>query len=93
MTDSGYWKDAQRKMAEGGGYDAGVIDSLAEDGFITVRPLRGGKTTETAQAVAERCGLSMETCRELLQRGWTYVEESGQPSRWQSRLANMTNRR
>lgn len=37
---------------------------------------------ETIEQVASRCGLKPATVRDMLDNGWTYIEEFNVPLRW-----------
>lgn len=56
---------------------------------FTSRARQAGKTQEMVAGVAAISGLSEGTCRELLRKGWSYIETRNEPSRWTAPVAQM----
>jgi len=57
--------------------------------ILRVTGRQSGKLTELSAQLAERTNLSRETCVGLLSAGWTYMEFSDKPSRWESPADSM----
>lgn len=43
----------------------------------------------TLLGLAQKSGLSVLTCEDLLNKGWVYVEELNKPSRWVNPLLRL----